>query len=99
MRACKEAKFPICLDRSMLRMFGPKGKKSIESIVMNEELENMAISTPKDVWHLYDKFIEEVGELYGDDISGLVEYGCMREMESMFCMKCPLYESVAKKCN
>jgi hypothetical protein len=83
----------------MLRMFGAEGKRSIDSIVMNEALENVNISSPKDVWNLYDRYIEEVVDLYGEDIAEIFEYESMKEMESMFCTRCPLYESVSKRRN
>jgi hypothetical protein len=99
MGACKHAKFPICLDRSMYRMFGEKGKRSIDAVVMDETIANMEVSSPKDVWNIYDRYMEQVASLYGERIAQVFEYEGMREMESMMCVKCPLYQSVSKKRN
>lgn len=99
MEACKRARFPVCLDRSMKRVFGPEGKRSIDEVVMDEALATMEVSSPTDVWNIFDKYMEQVSNLYGEEIAEVFEYEGMREMESMMCTRCPLYQSIAKKRN
>jgi hypothetical protein len=59
-RACKKAEFPVCLSETLLRVFGSNGKKSLDSIVMNDTFELQEISSPKDIWRLYEKYFWNV---------------------------------------
>lgn len=76
----------------MLRIFGKNGKRSLDRIVMNETFENTPISSPRDIWNLYEKYMERASNILGDDVGGVIEFENLRQMESMFCTKCPLYE-------
>ena len=92
MKACTNAEFPICLDEAMLRMFGAKGKKILDSLVMNETFENAPITTPEDIWRLYEKYLERASQVIGDSSAKVIEFQSLNEMKSMFCTKCSLYE-------
>lgn len=97
MKACTRVEFPICLNEAMIKMFGENGKKSLDRIVMNDTFENTEIRSPKDIWNLYQKYMERVSNLLGDDVAALFTHQTLKEMESMFCTKCPLYENELRK--
>ena len=92
MRACKKAEFPICLRESLIRMFGENGKKRLDSIITNETFESEPITSTKDIWKLYERYIERISNVMGVDVGKVIEFESVREMESMFCTKCPLFE-------
>ena len=92
MKACIEVEFPICLNNSLFKMLGVKGKKKLDSMVMNETFENTQISSPKDIWNLYEKYIERLANILGDEIAQIIELEDMNQMKSMICTRCPLYE-------
>ena len=96
MRACKKAEFPICLNESLLRMFGANGKKRLDAMVMNEIFDYRQISSPKDIWKLYEEYLKHIANILGEDVSQVIEFESLKEMESMFCTKCPLYEKGRK---
>ena len=94
---CLEAEFPVCLNEAMLGMFGAKGKKSLDSIVMNETFENTEISSERDIWNLYEKYIERTANILGDDVAKVIEFQCLNQMKSMPCISCPLHERELEK--
>jgi hypothetical protein len=97
MKQCTKVEFPICLSEAMLKMFGVRGKKSLDSIVMNETFENTQISSAKDIWNLYEKYIERAANLLGDDVAQVIEFETLKEMKAMLCTKCPLFERGIEK--
>jgi hypothetical protein len=92
MRSCTKAEFPICLSEGLLRMFGAMGKKRLDSIVMNETFENTPVCSPKDIWKLYEKYMERTANILGDDVVQVIEFESLDLMKSMLCQKCPMYE-------
>jgi hypothetical protein len=96
-RACKRAGFPICLDRGLNNMFGARGKHTLDSIVMNETFEYTEIFSPKDIWRLYERYIERTANLLGDDVAQVIEFESVIEMRSELCTKCPLYRMELEK--
>ncbi|MDG6906949.1 MAG: hypothetical protein JRN20_14335 [Nitrososphaerota archaeon] len=59
---------------------------------MNETFDNTPIMSPRDVWSLYEMYIERASNILGDDVGKVIEFESVHEMKSMFCTKCPLYE-------
>ena len=81
-KACTRAGFPICLDRGLNIMFGTRGKLTLDSIVMNETFEYPEIISPKDIWKLYERYIERTANLLGDDVAQVIEFESLIEMRS-----------------
>lgn len=92
MKACKRFEFPICLNESLLRMFGNDGKKRLDAIIMNETFQNSPINSPSDIWKLYEAYLDRAGNILGDDVGKVIEFESVKEMESLLCTKCPLFE-------
>ena len=92
MKACKREEFPICLNESLLRMFGKDGKRRLDAIVMNETFENSPVNSHSDIWSLYEKYLERAGNILGDDVGKVIEFESVKEMEALFCTRCPLFE-------
>jgi hypothetical protein len=92
MRACTKAEFPICLDRALTKMFGAVGKKGLDSFIINEGIRSNTIASPKNIWNLYERYIERSGKILGNDVAQIIQFENLKEMKSMLCSKCPLYE-------
>jgi hypothetical protein len=97
MKACTKVEFPICLSQALLRMFGEKGKKTLDSLVMNGMFEKTPINSPKDIWSLYEKYMKRAANIIGDSSSKVITFQSLKEMESMLCTKCPLYKNELEK--
>lgn len=97
MRACTKAEFPICLDKALCRMFGAHGRHTLDSILKKDKFEKNAINSPKDIWKLYERYIVGLANRLGSDVSHVIEFESLSQMESMLCTKCPLYEMELEK--
>lgn len=84
------------MNESLTRMFGKAGKKRLDSIVMNETFTNSPIVSPRDIWQLYEKYLERAGNILGEDVGRVIEIESVKEMEREFCTKCPLFEKHSK---
>lgn len=96
LKACKRVEFPICLNESLSRMFGKDGKRRLDSIIMNDTFTNPPIVSPRDIWELYEKYLERAGNILGEDVGKVIEYESVKEMEREFCTRCPLFEKHSK---
>lgn len=99
MRGCTKFEFPICLNQASTKMFGEDGKRRINAIVMNETFENPEIQSPKDIWDLYDKYVERLGNILGDDVGQVVEFEVLKEIESLSCSACPVHQVILDRRN
>lgn len=95
-RACKKGRFPICLNEGLLRMFGPKGKEKLDSIIMDETFEISPISSPKDIWKLYEDYMERAANILGDDVAKVIEFESLLQMKTMLCTNCPFMKEKLK---
>jgi hypothetical protein len=43
-------------------------------------------------WHLYEKYLERVSGILGDDVAKVIEFESVNEMKEMSCTDCPLFE-------
>jgi hypothetical protein len=69
-------------------MFVEEGKKTLDSLVINEMFERTPINSPKEILSLYAKYVEGAANITGDSSS---------KVESMLCTKCPLYKGELEK--
>ena len=81
----------MCLNETLLKIFGESGKESIGRIIAAETLQETSISSQKDIWKLYDEFLARTASRFGIDVSQVIRFESLKEMELMFCTKCPLY--------
>lgn len=87
---CKEAKFPICLDRAVTKIFG--NKELMVSIAEKAGFKSPHVSSPQDVWALYTKLGSSWEKVLGNSVTAVIGFESLKEMEAMCCTKCPLYE-------
>lgn len=92
MKACERAAFPICLNESLLWMFGKNGKRRLDAMVTKDMVEN----SPREIWKLYEKYLEHAGNIVGEDIGKMVEFESVKAMERKCCTKCPLFVKHSK---
>jgi len=90
---CKRHGFPICLEKSLSRIFKESaGEMLIERIVKRLGLTERDITSADQIWTLYDKILIELAKDMGSDVSDVIGFQCLKEMESMGCTSCPLYQ-------
>jgi hypothetical protein len=88
--ACKNAKFPLCLERSLIDAFSSKEVAVTEAV--KSGFRNPAVSTSEDVWGFYLDLLSSLSKAFGRDIVAAIESKTLDDMKSMLCTKCPLYE-------
>jgi len=92
---CKTPGFPQCLEASLFKIFRFSEQQGlIENLVKKLELEQRGDqrSTEEQIWTLYDQVLRELGRELGPDVSQVIEFQSLVEMETMGCMLCPLYQ-------
>jgi hypothetical protein len=99
MKACTRAKFPQCLDEALLKIFGKSSRKSMNRIIADTTIQDTSISSAKDIWNLYDEYLARTADRFGIDVTQVIRFETLRQMELMFCTKCPLYEKKAGPSN
>ena len=57
------------------------------------------ISSVEDIWNLYMKLGDTWEEKMGSSVTAVIRYESLKEMESMGCTKCPLYEMELERKN
>ena len=60
---------------------------------MNDTFENTEISSPKDICKLYEKYMERAVNILGDPVAQTIEFQCLNQTRSIYCIICPLYEN------
>ncbi len=95
---CKRSGFPICLEKALSRMFRDSElEKLTERILGNPELREEMLSSAEQLWEIYDRMLEEFTRELGGDVSAVIEFQSFKEMQSMGCSMCPLYQREAEK--
>lgn len=96
-KACKEVQFPLCLDKAVAKIFGDKDL--MLSVAEKAGFEPTNISSVQDIWNLYMKLGAAWGKEMGANVRAVIEFASLKEMESMGCTKCPLYEMESERKN
>lgn len=91
--ACKVAEFPICLDNALDGTFVAKGRKPLDSIIMNKTFGNATIGS-RDICRLYEKYIEQVASILGNDVAQVINFESLKQLETMSCRDCPSHKAV-----
>ncbi|MDG6907289.1 MAG: hypothetical protein JRN20_16060 [Nitrososphaerota archaeon] len=91
MNACTRKEFPICLDQALEKMIGEKEKLRLDMILMKGAIQNSQISSEKDIWNLYEKYLEQAERKFGKTVASVFEIQSLKEIESMLCTQCPVY--------
>lgn len=92
---CKEEGFPLCLKASLYRIFNESsGHSLLDRILRNFDPRTRGHYpiTARQVWTIYDHTICNFALEIGADVSEVVEFQALNEMESMNCLLCPLYQ-------
>ncbi len=65
----------------------------LESIMNRLHLRQQYVTSANQVWKVYDDVLTELARVLGKDVSEVIEFQSIREMESMKgCTLCPLYQ-------
>ena len=96
---CKTHGFPICLEESLSRIFKESvGEKLIEKMVTKLGLTELNITSARQIWEIYAEIIEELAGVLGKDVSEVIRFQSLKEMELMKgCTLCPLYQREISK--
>ncbi len=95
---CKKHRFPICLEQSLSRIFRESaGEMLVERIVKRLDLTGQNITSAEQIWKMYDEILLELAKDLGTDVSEVIAFQCLKEMESMGCTLCPLYQREVMK--
>jgi hypothetical protein len=74
-------------------MFGEQGKEAIDTISMDRDF---LISSPRDIWKMYNEYLARTANRMGIDVAQVIRFESLKEMESMLCTKCPLYQKIPR---
>ena len=96
-RDCKRAAFPICLERSLTQVF--HDEQLIMGIAKNNGFEFPEMSSIRAVWRIYLDLISALGAALGKDVARVIEFSAFKNMQSMRCSACPLYDLEIKRKN
>jgi len=92
---CKREGFPLCLKASLFRIFNESsGQFLLDRILSNthrRKKEHHPV-TSRVVWMNYDYVMCDFAVEIGVDVSQVIEFQVLNEMESMNCLLCPLYQ-------
>lgn len=89
-KACREAKFPLCLERALVKMF--KDKNLVFSLAARGGFKSRPVSRSLDVWELYLDFLSSLNKQLGKDAAAVIESQTLAEIEAMGCTQCPIYK-------
>ena len=90
LKACKQAQFPLCLDRALINFF--KDKEAIVSLANKAGFGAGQASSSQDIWNIYLRFLSSLRKEIDADAVAVIESQSIKEMESMECLQCPLYK-------
>jgi hypothetical protein len=93
-RDCKRHGFPICLEEAFLRIFHEEqGEVLINRYIEKLRLRFQNVESAEEIWRIYDQVLLEVAKELGKDVSQVIVFQSLREMEMMKgCVSCPLYQ-------
>ncbi len=96
---CKRHGFPICLEEAILRIFlEEQGELLINRYIEKLAIGSRPIESAELIWETYDQVLRELGKELGEDVSQVIEYQSIKEMEAMRgCLSCPLYRRRATR--
>ena len=89
-KVCLKAKFPVCLDLTLRKMFGQDYRHVLGSVTKGKFAE-MPVTRPTDVWDLYEKYVASLEQVLGNDVGRIIRSSCLNQIDSMCGTKCPLY--------
>jgi hypothetical protein len=98
-KECKRHGFPICLEEALLHIFQEREaelliSRSTEKLKLGPKL----IQSANQIFTIYDEMLLGFDEDLGKDVSQVVEFQSLKEMELMKgCMSCPLYQRRTNK--
>jgi hypothetical protein len=90
---CKRHGFPICLEEAFSHIF----REQQSELLINRYVEKLHlrlqnIESAEQIWKIYDLVLLEAAEELGKDVSQVIEFQSLKEMEKMKgCASCPLY--------
>lgn len=98
-RDCKRHGFPICLEDSLSHIFREShGERILERVINKLKLREQNITSAGQIWVIYNDVLAELARVLGKDVSEVIEFQSLKEMESMKgCMLCPLYQREVAK--
>jgi hypothetical protein len=90
---CKRYGFPICLEEAFSQIFHEEQSE----LLVNRYVEKLRlrlhnVESAEQVWKVYDLVLLEMAKELGEDVSRVIEFQSLKEMEKMKgCTSCPLY--------
>lgn len=96
-KACKNEGFPICLKDAVVQIFGEQvASVLLEKVEIKLGLgDGQTITSSQEIWKIYEETLEELGKGLGKDVSHVISFQSLKEMEAMGCVSCPLYQREA----
>jgi len=93
-KECKRQGFPVCLDKALSHIFKePSTEMLMGKITRALNLGQHDITSALELWDIYDAALDELARVLGKDVSQVIEFQSVLEMESMIgCTNCPLYK-------
>ena len=87
---CFDREFPICLETSLLKLFGKNGKKALDSIILNETFQSADLTSSSDLAKFYWEYFERLQNILGNQVAKVVELKSFELMRNSLCENCPL---------
>lgn len=93
--ACKKAEFPICLEKTLDLLF--RDKNRMVSVAEKMGFETRHVSSSTDIFRIYTDLLSSLNKALGKNGVAVIEFEALKEMASMHCAGCPLYELETKR--
>jgi hypothetical protein len=92
-RACKHEGFPLCLRSSFVNVFEDYDEGQFLEIAKKEESAVVPKGEkPDDIWDLYLRLLSGLSKQVGNNVVAKVESQVLKEIETLECTECPIYE-------
>lgn len=95
---CIEHGFPICLEKGLLELYGPKGKKVLDSIVLNETFQSAELTSSIDLAKFNDEYLDRLSGILGNNVCRVIGLATLSLMRNYSCKNCPLAGSANSHC-
>ena len=69
----------------------------IQRIVKKIGLGEQNVTSAEQIWRFYDEILCELASDMGKDVSEVIRFQSLKEMESIGCTSCPLYQREVMK--
>jgi hypothetical protein len=89
-KACKEAAFPLCLERALRSIFG--NESVMISLAERAGFKKKGVTRPHDIWDIYLSFLSALDAQVGKDAVAVIESKTLKDIEIMKCTQCPIYK-------